>query len=379
VSVPLSVLDLAPIPAGSTVGEALANTLDLARAAEELGYRRFWLAEHHLNPGVAGASPTLLMAAVAAATSTIRVGSGAVQTGHRTPLSVAEEFGTLDALHPGRIDLGLGRSGGPKGPQRDNGRRERRVVDGVVLPAPFSLAGLLESPRFRAQLELIRQPGAESREYTRVVDDVLHLIGGTYRSSEGVEVHATPGEGAGTQVWVLGSSGGESADVAGARGLPFAANYHVSPATVLDAVDGYRAAFRPSAHLDRPHVMVSADVVVGHDDGHARELAAGYAPWVHSIRSGAGAIPFPDAARAAGYDVDPDLVTDRVETQFVGDAATVADRLGALRDLTDADELLVTTITHDHADRVASYRRLAREWEGRSPGSQVRHVGALNR
>jgi alkanesulfonate monooxygenase SsuD/methylene tetrahydromethanopterin reductase-like flavin-dependent oxidoreductase (luciferase family) len=366
--VPLSVLDLSPIAAGSTVADALANTVDLARATEELGYRRFWLAEHHLNPGVAGASPALLMQAVAAATTTIRVGSGAVQTGHRTPLSVVEEFGTLDALHPGRIDLGLGRSGGPKGPKRDNGHTERRVIDGVVVPAPVSLAALLQSPRFRAQRELISQPGAEPPAYTRVVDDVLALVGGTYRSSEDVPVHATPGEGAAVQTWVLGSSGGESADVAGALGLPFAANYHVSPATVLDAVEGYRAAFRPSGTLERPHVMVSADVVVGHDDAHARELAAGYAPWVQSIRTGAGAIPYPDAAGAAGYDVDAALVTDRVETQFVGDAATVVDRLAALRDLTAADELLITTITHTHADRVASYRRLAAEWERRGTG-----------
>ena len=111
---PLSILDLAPISAGSTVAEALRNTVDLARAAERAGYRRYWLAEHHLNPGVAGASPPLLIQAVAQATTTIRVGSGAVQTGHRTPLSVVEEFGILDALFPGRVDLGLGRSGGPR-------------------------------------------------------------------------------------------------------------------------------------------------------------------------------------------------------------------------------------------------------------------------
>lgn len=171
--------------------------------------------------------------------------------------------------------MGLGRSGGPKRPDRDNGHAERRVVDGVVLPAPISLAGILCSPRFRAQLELIRQPGAQAPDYARVVDTVLGLIEGTHRTSDDVEVHATPGEGAAVETWVLGSSGGESADVAGARGLPFAANYHVSPSTVLDAVFGYRAAFRRSGVLDRPWVMVSADVVVGRDDAHARELAAG--------------------------------------------------------------------------------------------------------
>jgi alkanesulfonate monooxygenase SsuD/methylene tetrahydromethanopterin reductase-like flavin-dependent oxidoreductase (luciferase family) len=369
-TVPLSVLDLVPISAGSTVAEALRNTVDLARGAERAGYRRYWLAEHHLNPGVAGASPPLVIQAVAAATSTIRVGSGAVQTGHRTPLSVVEEFGILDALYPGRIDLGLGRSGGPRSlADRGNGAVAERVVDGVLIPRPFSVAGLLASPRFRAQVEVLRQPGAQTPAYDRIVDDVLDLIAGRFRSSEGVSVHATPGEGAGVEPWVLGSSGADSAVVAGERGLRFAANYHVSPGTVLDAVQAYREAFRPSPGLDRPYVMVSADVVVGPDDATAHRLAAGYGPWVHSIRSGAGAIPFPDEAGAAGYPwtaADRDLVRDRVETQFVGSPSTVAERLAALAAVTGADELLVTTITHRNEDRVASQALLAQEWASRN-------------
>ncbi|WP_181781877.1 LLM class flavin-dependent oxidoreductase, partial [Pseudonocardia pini] len=193
-AIPLSVLDLAPISAGSTAAEALRNTVDLARHAERAGYRRFWLAEHHLNPGVAGASPPLIMGAVAQATETIRVGSGAVQTGHRTPLSIVEEFGILDALHPGRVDLGLGRSGGPR-TRTEPTHTEERVVDGVLIPRPFSFAGLLGSPRFRAQLELLRQPEATTPAYDTIVDTVLGLVAGTHRSSEGVEVHAVPGEG----------------------------------------------------------------------------------------------------------------------------------------------------------------------------------------
>lgn len=369
-TLPLSVLDLTPISAGSTVAQALRNTVDLARAAERAGYRRYWLAEHHLNPGVAGASPPLLIQAVAAATRTIRVGSGAVQTGHRTPLSVVEEFGILDALYPGRIDLGLGRSGGPRSvAERGNGTApQERVVDGVLIPRPFSFAGLLGSPRFRAQLELLRQPGAQTPAYDRIVDDVLDLIAGRYRSAGGVGVRAVPGEGATVEPWVLGSSGADSAVVAGERGLHFAANYHVSPGTVLEAVEAYRAAFRPSAQLDRPYVMVSADVVVGEDDAAAHRLAAGYGPWVHSIRSGAGAIPFPDEAAAAAHSWTPEgraLVDDRQRTQFVGSPATVADRLEALRAVTGADELLVTTITHRHEDRVASHALLAQEWASR--------------
>jgi alkanesulfonate monooxygenase SsuD/methylene tetrahydromethanopterin reductase-like flavin-dependent oxidoreductase (luciferase family) len=156
--------------------------------------------------------------------------------------------------------------------------------------------------------------------------------------------------------------------VAGANGLRFAANYHVSPATVVEAVEGYRAAFRPSADLGRPYVSVSADVVAAGDEATARELAAGYGLWVRSIRTGEGAIPFPapDEARAHVWtDADRDLVADRVDTQFTGSPAQVADQLEQLQEATGADELIITTITHDHADRVRSYRLLAAEWQRR--------------
>ena len=182
------------------------------------------------------------------------------------------------------------------------------------------------------------------------------------------DAHVVPGEGADLQVWVLGSSGGESAQVAGEHGLRFAANYHVSPGTVLDATAGYREAFRPSATLDRPYVAVSADVVVAPDAAEARELAAGYGPWVRSIRTAEGAIEFPTPAQARARpwtDADRALVADRVDTQFVGTPSRVADQLEILRDATGADELVVTTITHDHADRVRSFRLLAEEWSRR--------------
>lgn len=174
--------------------------------------------------------------------------------------------------------------------------------------------------------------------------DVLALLRGEYRSADGVEAHAAPGEGAEVQVWVLGSSAGVRAETAGANGLRFAANYHVGPASVLEAAEAYRAAFKPSAGpggLDRPHLTVSADVVVAPDDAEARELTRG--------RSAA----------------DHELVADRVETQCAGSPAAVADGLERLRDATGADELLITTITHAHADRVRSYRLLAAEWARR--------------
>ena len=386
--VPLAVLDLVPISSGSTAAQALRNSIDLAQAAERLGYGRYWFAEHHLNPGVAGTSPAVVLALTAAATSTIRIGSGAVQMGHRTALSTVEEFGLIDALHPGRLDLGLGRSAGrpktgappdgPGAPPDDPGAAgapdapsagNRRAPNGLLIPPKFSPAHLLGSPRSALQKTLLQLPGAQSQDYTEQVNDVLALLRGTYRSADGADAHVVPGEGADVQVWILGSSGGESAQVAGASGLRFAANYHVSPATVLAAADGYRAAFRPSADLDRPYVSVSADVVVAADEAHARELAAGYGAWVRSIRSGEGAIPFPAPAEARAFrwsDADRAMVADRVDTQFAGSAKQVADQLEQLQEATGADELIITTITHDHADRVRSYQLLAGEWARRS-------------
>ncbi|KOU33229.1 monooxygenase [Streptomyces sp. WM6373] len=374
--IPLGVLDLVPVPSGSGAAEALRHSIDLARQTEAFGYARYWFAEHHLNPGVAGTSPAVVLALTAAATSTIRLGSGAVQLGHRTALSTVEEFGLIDALHPGRLDLGLGRSaGGPQGRSAGTAAPDAApVVDGYApnglrIPARFSFAHLLGHPRVALQQQLLNLPGARPQDYAEQIDDVLALLRGDYRTPEGLEAHAVPGEGADVQVWILGSSGGVSAETAGRNGLRFAANYHVSPATVLEAAEGYRAAFKPSAELDRPYVTVSADVVVAEDDAAARELATGYAPWVRSIRTGEGAIPYPTPAQARALpwtDADRALVADRVETQFVGSPRTVADHLERLQEATGADELLITTITHGHADRVRSYRLLAEEWARRA-------------
>ena len=387
--IPLSVLDLVPITSRSSAGQALANTLDLARRTEAAGYERYWIAEHHLNPGVAGTNPALVIALVAGATTRIRVGSGAVLMGHHTPLSVVEQFGLLDAVHPGRIDLGLGRSSfrrppgdrvdaaGGAGPRpvdaeprrKREPRQARRTDGGLLIPAPFPVGPLLRSPRFAVQASLLQQPGAVAPSYTEQIEEVLSLLAGTYRSADGIEMHAVPGEGADVEVWILGSSGGESAEVAGCRSLQFAANYHVSPATVLDAVEGYRASFRPSPARPRPYLAVSADVVVADSEAAARELASGYGLWVRSIRSGAGAIAFPspdEARRHVWTDDDRALVQDRLDTQFVGTAQAVADQLELLARETGADELVVTTITHDHDDRVRSYELLATEWAARA-------------
>jgi luciferase family oxidoreductase group 1 len=391
--VPLDVLDLVPLSSGSSPGEALRHTVDLAQRTEDFGYRRYWFAEHHLNPGVAGSSPAVLIALVAAATRHIRLGSAGVQSGHRTALSVVEEFGLIDALHPGRLDLGLGRSGGrdflkkqdvTAGPPTGDGGRAsgsdrtpspaastsaapgpRYTANGLLIPERPSLAGLLRSPRIKLTADLLQQAGAQSEEYADLVRDIVGLLHGTYRSPDGLDPRPVPGQGADVEPWVLGSSGGQSASVAGELGLRFAASYHISPATALEGVDAYRAAFVPSAELHRPYVAVSADVVVGADDATARELAAGYGLWVRSIRRGEGAMEFPspeEAARHRWTDEDRALVADRVDTQFVGSPETVAAGLERLQEATGADELVITTITHDHADRVRSYELLAKEW-----------------
>jgi alkanesulfonate monooxygenase SsuD/methylene tetrahydromethanopterin reductase-like flavin-dependent oxidoreductase (luciferase family) len=369
------VLDLSPVPSGGSVANALANTIGLARQTERAGYRRYWLAEHHLARGVASSATAVLIGLVAAGTDRIRVGSGAVQLGHQTPLAVVEQFGTIDALHPGRIDLGLGRSGQRRveavkelttrsAPKPSVAPTPSRVVDGLLIPPPFSFAHLLTSPTFGAIASLLQQPGAQSPDFAEQVDDILAMLDGSFRVGD-LELHPTPGEGADLEVWILGSSAGQSSQVAAARGLPFVANYHVAPASVLEAVEAYRSAFRPSATSPRPTVMVSADVVVGADDQHARELASPYGLWVHSIRSGAGAMPFPSPKEAAEHtwtDAERALVEDRLDTQFVGSAATVVERLRTLQRVTAADELLITTITHDHADRIRSYQLLAEAW-----------------
>lgn len=365
--VPLSVLDLSPVSEGSSVPEALRNTIDLARHVEAWGYRRYWVAEHHFV-AVASSAPDVLIGAIAAATRTIRVGAAAVQLGHNTAIGVVESFGTLDALYPGRIDLGLGRSGQRRaealaGAAPETAPRATEIRDGLIIPPPFSPAKLLSSSRSAASVGILQRPGAQSPDFAQQVEDILAFLDGTYTAPDGTDLHASPGEGADLELWVFGSSAGPSAELAGRLGLPFGANYHVSPGTTVEAVEAYRAAFRPSSILRKPYVVVSADAVVADDDATARELASTYGHWTHSIRSGHGAIPYPNPDTTPPLtDEERALVDDRIVTQFVGSPSTVAERLDTLRRVTDADELVVTSVTHGHEDRLRSYELLAREW-----------------
>jgi alkanesulfonate monooxygenase SsuD/methylene tetrahydromethanopterin reductase-like flavin-dependent oxidoreductase (luciferase family) len=385
--VPLSVLDLALVADGATGVQAIQRAVSLAVDLDALGYRRVWYAEHHLAPGVASASPAVLAAAVAARTSRIRVGSGAVLLSTTSPLIAAEQFGTIAALHPGRVDLGLGRAFTPPPSDKPGTARSEparppqqpaqparppapvgpRLVDGLYVPPapPNGLNDPALRERLLAQQDVIgahRKPAGFRDE----VGLVLALRQGTFRDRTGAAHTSPPVEGAAFDLWLLASSGGESARVAGELGLPLAANFHVSPATVLDTVAAYRASFRPGV-LAEPYVVVSADVLVAQTLERARALAEPFADWVLSIRRGErGAIAYPSPSAATAWTDRPDteraLVADRVDTRIVGDPATVVERLDTLARVTGADELLVTTATHDPAETRRSFELLAQAW-----------------
>ncbi|MDI2036231.1 LLM class flavin-dependent oxidoreductase [Paenarthrobacter nitroguajacolicus] len=371
---PLSVLDLSPVSAGQTPGDALRSTVALGVAAEALGYSRYWLAEHHLNTGVAGSAPHVLAGLVASATKAIRVGTAATLLGNYRPLQIAESIGTLAAVFPDRLDLGFGRSGPPKSPSEPapgvvpaatSTDAVDRVVDGLLVPAPRPIFGAVLPRKFRLQGELLGRFPGDTDNFENDVQDIIGFFTGEYRTQHGEEVTATPALGQSPQFWVHGSTAGPSARLAGKLGLPFGANYHVAPAGVLDSVAEYRSHFKPSATLQEPHVIVSADVLVAPDERHAQRLARGYAQWVYGIRSGHGAIAYPSPEDALELRLDTageDLIKDRLDTRFVGDPRQVSEGLRTLQRATGAQELLITTIAHDPIDRQNSYQLLAEAW-----------------
>lgn len=378
--VPLSILDLATVSEGSTGQDALRASLDLAVAADALGYHRLWFAEHHLAPGVASAAPAVLAALAADRTSRLRVGSGAVLLSTTSPLVAAEQFGTVAALHPGRVDLGVGRAftpppAPPEGavPPPAPPRPAGRVVDGLLVPSPPPVD--LGDSAFRERLLAQKRVLGASRAPASLRAELELLLGlraGTYRDAEGTPYVSPPAQGGAFDVWVLASSPGESARVAGELGLPLAANFHVAPSATLETVAAYRAAFRPGVR-DAPYVLVSVDVLVAADDAQAQRLAEPFPAWVRSIRTnGSGAVAYPrPGTTAPWHELDEDtreLVRDRVETRVVGGPRTVVDRLATLQRVTGADELLVTTVTHDKRDTVRSFELLAAAW-GLSAGA----------
>jgi len=328
-AIPLSVLDLAPVPSGSTSAVALRQTLDLARHADRLGYHRYWLAEHHNMPGIASSAPAVLIGHVADATERIRVGSGGVMLPNHAPLVVAEQFGMLEALHPGRIDLGIGRAPG---------------TDPVTAAALRRSADALSADDFPEQLM-----------------DLIGFFTGQFPDNHPYRaITAVPAFGNMPALWMLGSSG-YGAQVAGALGIPFAFAHHFSADNTLPALELYRRAFRPSEVLDEPYAMIGVAVVCAEDDERARWLAAPGALSYLRLRSGRpGQFPTPEEAAAYPYTPGERASIElRVRTQAIGGPDTVRDALDALVRETGVDELMVTTMVHDHADRVRSYELLA--------------------
>jgi len=328
--VPLSVLDLVPVGSGVTPGEAIRNSLKLARCVEELGFVRYWLAEHHGMPGIASSATALLIGQVAAATSTIRVGSGGVMLPNHAPLVVAEQFGTLGAMFPGRIDLGLGRA---PGTDQATARALRRITDRVLTEDEFP-DQLAELTTFLA--------GAEFPEGHR-----LHGVSAFPRA----EV---------PPIWLLGSSG-YSAQVAGILSLPFSFAHHFSSHNTLPALDLYRRSFRPSPGRERPYAMVAAAVLVADTDERADWLAGPIRLTMMRLRTGRPtAYPTPEEAAAYPWtDVERATARQATASHVVGSPETVRAGLQRLLDATGADELMITTNVHAHADRVRSYELLA--------------------
>ncbi|MDA8047037.1 MAG: LLM class flavin-dependent oxidoreductase [Actinomycetota bacterium] len=318
----LSVLDLATVGTGATPARALADTTRLAVAAERLGYERLWVAEHHGMPAVASSAPAVLIAHLAAATSAIRVGSGGVMLPNHSPLVVAEQFATLEALHPGRIDLGLGRAPG---------------TDQLTARALRRTSGL----------------GPDT-----FPEDVVELI--RYMSDDGPDhPSATPGRGYLPEVWLLGSSL-YSAQLAGLLGLPFAFAYHFSPGPVDAALDAYRSNFRPGVYASA-HTMVAVTVLCAPTETEARWLSGSSALGVLQLRTGRlGPLPSPEEAASYRYtDAERAAVEQTLATHVIGDPDTVRGGLEALARRTRADELMISTRVHSYEARLQSLELVA--------------------
>jgi luciferase family oxidoreductase group 1 len=325
--IPLSVLDLATVATGSSPAQALRETTMLAEESERLGYQRFWVAEHHAIASVASSAPAVLIAHLANATTTIRVGSGGVMLPNHAPLIIAEQFATLEALHPGRIDLGLGRA---PGTDHITARALRRDGD-------------LTANRFP--------------------DDVVELIRYLLPSDHPVHPAPVPGSGYLPEVWLLGSST-FSAQLAGMLGLPFSFAYHFAPALLDHAVESYRSNFKASLLLEQPHLMIAASVLCAGPDQEAQRLALPSA--LNILQRSTGRMgPLPSVEDASAYVFSPAeqaLIDETMASHFIGDPDTVHKGLSSLIERTGSDELMISTRTHSYQARVNSYTLLARRW-----------------
>ncbi|UWE13628.1 LLM class flavin-dependent oxidoreductase [Actinacidiphila bryophytorum] len=339
--VPLSVLDLAGVGAGLTAGDALRNSVEIARTAEARGYHRMWVAEHHSMPGVASSSPAVILAHLAAFTRTLRLGSGGVMLPNHAPLVIAEQFGTLEALAPGRIDLGLGRAPGTDGATAAALRRTESLHEGAD-----------EFPQQLAELTRFLDddfPGGH--RYARI-----HAVPGPVQGSTagGVQSAARP------SIWLLGSSG-FSAQLAGALGLPFSFAHHFSAANTVPALALYRESFRPSAVLDRPYASIGVAALAAEDPEQARRQVMAGALGMLRLRTGRpGLIPTPEEAAAYPFSpMERDFVDSWLANIVHGDPETVRTGLDELVGRTGADELVITANAHTPAVRLRSYDLIA--------------------
>ena len=314
-----SMLDLSPVVEGGTVGGALRNSIDLAIYAEQLGYHRFWLAEHHNSPGIASSATAVLVGQVAAATETIRVGSGGVMLPNHAPLMVAEQFGTLAELYPDRIDLGLGRA---PGTDMTTAKALRKHMHG-------------------------------SEDFPQEVVELLGYLGPT---ALGAKVKAIPGQGTDVPVWILGSSLG-GAQVAAYLGLPYAFASHFAPQMIVEAMHVYRTNFRPSEYLAKPYAMIAAGVCAAGIDEEARFLRTSQMIGFARLRTGRPT-KLPKPVTDVGAEISPQVlsvVEEAFSVSAVGSPETVKHQLGQILKTYEPDEIMLTGMIHDQEARIKSF------------------------
>jgi len=317
--IPFSVLDLSPITEGGDAAQSFRNTLDLAQHAERWGFNRYWLAEHHGMPGIASAATAVLIGHIAGGTRTIRVGAGGIMLPNHSPLVIAEQFGTLEALYPGRIDLGLGRA---PGSDQATARALRRNLT------------------------------SDADEFPRDVVELMDLMSDQPRQS----IRAVPGTGAKVPVWILGSSLFGS-QLAAMLGLPYAFASHFAPAQMMQAIELYRENFKPSAQLAKPYVMLGFNVFAADTDEQAQVLATSMQQAFVNLRSGRPARlppPLPGYRETVGP-AEKALLDSVLSCATIGSPGTVREGLKAFIDRTGADELMITSQMFDHASRLRSY------------------------
>ncbi|MGU3471756.1 LLM class flavin-dependent oxidoreductase [Paenibacillus sp. D51F] len=330
--IPISVLDLAPVVEGSTPAESFRRTLELARHAEELGYTRYWLAEHHNMPGVSSSATSLVIGHVAGGTSRIRVGSGGIMLPNHAPLQIAEQFGTLESLYPGRIDLGLGRAPGSDQPA------SRALRRGLT-------AGGQDFPELLSELRGYFDPSL-----------------GTAAPG----VRAVPGEGLDIPIWLLGSSG-FSAQLAGELGLPFSFASHFAPDYLIPALHLYRSSFKPSRHLDKPYAMVAVNIVAADSEAQAAYLATSQQQqFLNIVRGRTGMLKPPvDSMDGLWSEQEKAVLASTLRYSIVGTAETIKTRLPEIQQETGADEFIIAGQIYDQEARLKSYRIAAEavnEW-----------------